>query len=179
MNLPDNLVAILAVVSLVGVVVLAVALAVTVRRLARMRRAYAAALDPSRREDLFQAFERQAGEIARLRGELGLVREDTEHLRGLVRGSVSRLGLVRYDAFDDMGGALSFSAALLDDAGTGMVISAINGRSETRAYAKAVLAGDSEHNLSAEEHEAIDAALAGRVGEIVTATRPRRRRVAS
>ncbi len=63
--------------------------------------------------------------------------------------------MVRYDAFDDMGGRLSFSAALLDDAGDGLVLTSINARSETRTYAKGVKGGASDHSLSPEEQQAI------------------------
>ena len=64
-------------------------------------------------------------------------------------------GVVRYDAFGDMGGRLSFSAALLDDSGDGLVLTSINGRSETRTYAKALAGLQSEHTLSPEEQQAI------------------------
>ena len=64
-----------------------------------------------------------------------------------------------------MGGRLSFSAALLDDAGDGVVLTSINGRSETRTYAKSVARGGSEHALSPEEQEAI--AHATRPGGLV------------
>ena len=73
---------------------------------------------------------------------------------------VQRVGLVRYDAFEEMGGHLSFSAALLDAAGNGVVITSINGRQDTRCYAKPIRGGASEHNLSVEEEAAIRQALA-------------------
>jgi hypothetical protein len=66
---------------------------------------------------------------------------------------------VRYDAFEDMGGQMSFSAALLDDFGNGVVVTAINGRTEARTYAKVVENGGSGHNLSPEEQEAISGAM--------------------
>jgi hypothetical protein len=66
----------------------------------------------------------------------------------------------RYDAFEDMGGKLSFSAAFLDAHGTGVVISCINGRMEARTYAKPVEQGRSSYNLSPEEQEAIRLAFA-------------------
>jgi hypothetical protein len=69
------------------------------------------------------------------------------------------VSVVRYDAFADMGGRLSFSAALLDDAGDGIVLTSINGRTETRSYAKGVKGGASEHTLSPEEEQAIAFAL--------------------
>jgi hypothetical protein len=72
--------------------------------------------------------------------------------------ALRHVAVVRYDAFGDMGGRLSFSAALLDDQGDGLVLSSINGRSETRTYAKALVGGQSEHTLSPEEQEAITSA---------------------
>lgn len=72
--------------------------------------------------------------------------------------ALRHVGVVRYDAFGDMGGALSFSAAMFDDHGDGLVISSINGRSETRTYAKALLDLRSDHALSPEEQQAIDRA---------------------
>jgi hypothetical protein len=57
-----------------------------------------------------------------------------------------------------MGGALSFSAAVYDDDGNGLVISSINGRSETRTYAKELTSLRSEQALSPEEEQAIEAA---------------------
>jgi hypothetical protein len=173
-DLPDQTVAIVAVSAAGASVLLLLVTVLLTVRLARLRRAYASALDPSRREDLFQAVQRQAGELASLREDVGVVHGNTEHLRELIRGTVSRVGMVRYDAFPDMGGALSFSAALLDERGDGLVISAINGRSETRCYAKTVHDGRSEHNLSEEEVAAIAAARDG--GSTVSAGTPRRGR---
>lgn len=70
-------------------------------------------------------------------------------------GAVQLVGLVRYDAFAEMGGRLSFSCALLDEHGDGVVITSINGRQDTRVYAKPVRGGRSSHNLSEEEEHAI------------------------
>ena len=69
--------------------------------------------------------------------------------------ALRHVGVVRYDAFGDMGGRLSFSAALFDDEGNGLVISSINGRSETRTYAKPLVDLRSDHTLSPEEEDAI------------------------
>jgi uncharacterized protein DUF4446 len=74
--------------------------------------------------------------------------------------TVRRVALLRYDAFEDVGGRLSFSCALLDDHGTGVVLTSINGRQETRVYAKPVEERRSGYNLSAEEEEAIRRAMA-------------------
>jgi hypothetical protein len=72
--------------------------------------------------------------------------------------ALRHVAVVRYDAFGDMGGRLSYSAAIYDDRGNGMVISSINGRSETRTYAKELVGLQSDHTLSPEEKQAIEAA---------------------
>lgn len=176
MILPEDTVGLLVVVALAAVAVLVIVVTVLALRLRSLRTAYASALDPARREDLFQSVQRQAGDLESLRGDLATVHANTEHLRGLLRDAVSRVGVVRYDAFADMGGALSFSAALLDEHGHGIVVSAINGRSETRCYAKPVVAGTSDYNLSEEEVAALDDAMSGRKGRTDTAAAPRRGR---
>jgi Protein of unknown function (DUF4446) len=78
-----------------------------------------------------------------------------------IEAAVRRVALLRYDAFEDVGGRLSFSCALLDEQGTGIVLTSINGRQDTRVYAKPVTSGASPYNLSLEEEEAIRQALAG------------------
>jgi Protein of unknown function (DUF4446) len=80
-------------------------------------------------------------------------REDDES------GALRRVALVRYDAFSEMSGRMSFSLALLDDGGDGIAISAITGRTDTRVYAKPITEGKGEHELSPEERQAVAAAL--------------------
>ena len=82
-----------------------------------------------------------------------------EELRGQLRRGLSRVGLIRYDALAEMGGRLSFSVALLDTDANGVVISAINGRNESRCYGKMIENGAAEQELSPEEKEAIAQAM--------------------
>jgi hypothetical protein len=86
------------------------------------------------------------------------LRAEVEALRQENSEALRHLSVVRYDAFGDMGGHLSWSAALLDDNGNGLVLSSIHGRSESRTYAKNVASWSSDQTLSPEEEEAIDAA---------------------
>jgi hypothetical protein len=71
------------------------------------------------------------------------------------------LAVVRYDALGEMSGRLSFSVALLNALGDGVVLSSINGRSETRTYAKIVLSGQGAQALSPEEERAVRTARLG------------------
>ena len=66
------------------------------------------------------------------------------------------MGVLRYDAFEDVGGRLSFSCALLDEHGTGVVLTSINSRADARTYAKEIKSFTSDSKLSPEEEEAID-----------------------
>jgi hypothetical protein len=92
--------------------------------------------------------------------------------RDLVQGAVGSHGtvdpralrdiaIVRYDALNEMSGQLSFSLALLNATGDGVVLSSINGRAETRTYAKPVVAGKGGQELSPEEAQAVHTARLG------------------
>jgi hypothetical protein len=83
------------------------------------------------------------------------LRQEVAALKREAGDALRHLAVVRYDAFGDMGGHLSWSLALLDDGGHGVVVTSIHGRSEARTYAKNVSAWASEQQLSPEEQEAI------------------------
>jgi hypothetical protein len=117
---------------------------------------------PPRGQDaLASAVESQGRSLARLESAVKQLAGETRNLSSLLRGAVQHVAVVRFDAFEDMGGRLSFSAALLDGEGDGVVITSINGRQDTRVYAKPVRGGTSPHNLSDEEEIAIRDAMAG------------------
>jgi hypothetical protein len=105
--------------------------------------------------------EGQAQQIQRLEAAVRSLSATDRRQEGLIEGAVRRVGLVRYDAFEDVGGRLSFSCALLDEHGNGVVMTSINGRQDTRVYAKPIVGGTSRYNLSIEEEEAIRQAVAG------------------
>jgi hypothetical protein len=73
-------------------------------------------------------------------------------------GTVSRTAVIRYDAFNETSGRQSSTVALLDEHGNGVVISAILQRDQARVYAKPVVGGHSELELSPEERTAIERA---------------------
>ena len=75
------------------------------------------------------------------------------------RRAVQRVGLVRFNPFEETGGNQSFALAMTDANGDGLVISSLHARAGTRLYAKAVVAGRSDAALSAEEAEALRIAL--------------------
>lgn len=96
-------------------------------------------------EDLFNLLDEQA--------------KQKDYLTDVLAGALQRVAVVRYDAFEDMGGKLSYSATLLDENGDGVIFTSIYGRNENRTYAKAVRAGTASHVLSREESESLQRAL--------------------
>jgi Protein of unknown function (DUF4446) len=128
-------------------------------RLRRLRRDLAVLQAGDDGQSFLASAARQVEHIARLRAELSSVEGRMHALRLDVADALRHVAVVRYDAFRDMGGRMSFSAALLDDAGDGLVLSAIHGRAETRSYAKGVKAGTSDQQLSPEERQAIAFAI--------------------
>ena len=83
------------------------------------------------------------------------LRREVAALKAEASDALRHLAVVRYDAFGDMGGHLSWSVALLDDSGHGVVLTSIHARSEARTYAKNIASWTCEQQLSPEEEEAI------------------------
>lgn len=72
---------------------------------------------------------------------------------------VQHVGLIRYDAFDEVGGQQSFSLAMLDAQQNGIVLTSVYSRTDVRVYAKAIRRGQPSHPLSEEEVAALQSAL--------------------
>ena len=85
---------------------------------------------------------------------LGL-RQEVAALRAEGAQALRHLAIVRYDAFGDMGGHLSWSLALADDAGDGVLLTSIHGRSDARSYAKTISGWRCDVQLSPEEEQAL------------------------
>jgi hypothetical protein len=87
--------------------------------------------------------------------ELRRVATRTDALEAASARAFQRVGLVRYNPFEETGGNQSFALALLDANGNGWVLSSLHARSGTRVYAKAIKGGRSDGALSDEEAAAI------------------------
>lgn len=90
---------------------------------------------------------------------LANISSNVEMLKLKLESAVVGVSLVRYNPFKDTGGNLSFSLALLDEKGNGVVVTSLNSRSDSRFYCKPVSGFSSEIPLSDEEKEAIQNAI--------------------
>lgn len=142
-------------IAVVAIAVAALSLLLSVALLARLSR-LSRSLDGLTGTDERGAFARQQAASEALRRDVNATRDDLAAARADLSDALRHVAVVRYDAFGDQGGRLSFSAALLDDAGDGLVLTSINARTETRTYAKGIKGGASDHELSPEEQQAIE-----------------------
>ncbi|MGO4255080.1 DUF4446 family protein [Marmoricola sp. RAF53] len=102
----------------------------------------------------------EPGDVSDLPEDALGLRHEVAALRAEAATALQHLAVVRYDAYArgsdaNLGGALSWSLALLDDHGDGTVITSIHGRSEARTYAKTISAWRCDQPLSPEEEEAV------------------------
>jgi hypothetical protein len=149
-----------------GVALLALILAaVALVRLRRVRADQRVVLGGKERRDLSE----QGAQLERGFGDLHAYVEDVANtLTGRLAtaedrldGAIAYRAMVRYDAYNEMSGQQSTSIALLDARRSGVVVSSIHHRDQARVYAKQVIDGRGELQLSPEEEEAIRIALGG------------------
>jgi len=93
--------------------------------------------------------------------EIKACKERLAQIEMKLRASVDHAEMLRFSAFENMGSDLSFALAFLNQEGSGVVLSAIHSREESRVYAKPVNGGQSTYSLSNEEIEVIAKAMQG------------------
>jgi hypothetical protein len=141
----------------VAVVGIGIALALHVR-LRRVRAAQLTLLGTGGKDLVDFAVSLQ-GRIDGLHRTVDEVTAALSRLERRVDSSVSRLAVVRYDAYEQTGGHQSASVALLDSSRSGVVLTAIQGRDYARIYVKELDSGRAAVSLSPEEQEAVERAM--------------------
>jgi len=131
----------------------------TARSLRRLR-AVLGGVPPENLEEMLLATGVRLEELER---RLAEGRRRIEALERQAPGHIQHVGVVRFQAFPEVGSDLSFAVALLDGNGNGVVLSSLYGRTESRIFAKPVHQGTSTYPLTEEERLAIARAL-GREG---------------
>lgn len=86
-------------------------------------------------------------------------REEIKNIKELLSSTLTKHGIVKYDAFREVGGKLSFALAMLDDSNSGFVVNAIHSREGCYTYIKEILNGQSFIALGDEEKEALRMAV--------------------
>ena len=87
------------------------------------------------------------------------LKAENKRIDDLLKRALTRVSVVRFRAFEDMGSDLSYSVALLDSHNNGVVMSSIFGREDSRSYVKPIENGTSTYQLTAEEEQALREAM--------------------
>ena len=86
-------------------------------------------------------------------------RLDIQKINKRLESTYQKIGIVKYDAFNEMGGKLSFALAMLDNNNNGWIINAMHRREGCYTYVKEIVKGESYVELAEEEAEALDRAI--------------------
>lgn len=146
------------VVGVVALVALLLSVGLAVRT-SRMKSQYAVLSAADGRASFVEVVSRKAEEVEALRDDVAQLADDLRGTQRELQMAIRHVGVVRYDAFGDMGGRMSFSAALVDDHGNGFVLTSVHARSESRSYIKQLRGGMAEVSLSPEESAAVAEAV--------------------
>lgn len=129
------------------------------RKLRRLGRKRSAKLQSERVGDIIDCLTDQQAAVEDINKQLGdILSRQFEQAESLAK-CLKNVGVVRYNAFDDVGGEQSFAVVMLDSDRNGVAVSSIYGRQESRVYAKAISNGQGERPLSDEEQKALETAL--------------------
>lgn len=143
-------------VALLILIGLTVANIVQMRKLKKGYRAFMSGNDGKSLEDtLIQRLE----QVDKLMATSEESEKSIEALQKNMRNAYQKMGLIKYDAFSEMGGKLSFSLAMLDMSNSGYIINAMHTREGCYTYIKEIVDGNSVLVLSEEEQEALRRAL--------------------
>ena len=135
-------------------------------RLSRLERRYKIFMKGSDAQSLEKVFVRKFAQIDRLYEAKEDHDQDILFLKKNMEKMFNKYGVEKYDAFDDVGGKLSFALALLDKENTGLILNAVHSRDNCFLYLKEIVKGESYVMLSQEEVEALRKAVNFGLGEI-------------
>jgi hypothetical protein len=145
-------------------IVLAIAVALLARRTAKLDKRLAGLTRGDDGTSLEAILGSHLERVYALNRDVDELMRSTVDLARVQRKAFQKVGLVRFNPFEDTGGNQSFALALLDQDADGFIVSSLHSRNGTRIYAKAIMAGRCDTAMSSEEEEALRIALASGAG---------------
>lgn len=143
---------------LVMVVLLILLVFLIINKLNIISRKYSVLMSGKKGADLEKVIRIRFKEMDQVKANAKRVTKEHKEIKYHLETSINKIGLVKYDAFEEMAGNLSFSLALLNSKNTGVVVNSMHTREGCYTYAKEIINGDSYIPLSDEEKEAIQKA---------------------
>jgi len=143
---------------MVVVIVLVIMLMINIRATRILQRQYRTFMKGMDGATLEQTFRKKFSQISNLVSVQDQQETDLDLLHIVQDKSLTKFGIVKYDAFEDVGGKLSFALAFLDKRNNGFVLNAIHSKENCFLYLKEVVKGESYIMLSDEELKALQIA---------------------
>lgn len=145
--------------SMTGLIFIALVVFIAINmKLSRMNKRYKNLMQGMEGANLEGLLHGHIAEVRELSDKVSRLSRQCDEINIISKSAVQRVGVVRFNAFDDTGSDLSFAIALLDGQNNGVVVSSLFGRNESRVYAKPIVKGDSSYLLTTEEKEALQKA---------------------
>ncbi len=143
---------------LVVIIILIFLLFFIIYKMNIMSRKYNALMSGKKGADLEKIIRIRFKEMDQVKANAKRITKEHKDIKKHLSSCYSKMGLVKYDAFNEMAGKLSFVIALLNEENTGFVLNAMHSREGCHTYAKEIIKGESYIPLSDEEKEAIERA---------------------
>ena len=136
MGVDMGLIVLLLIVLVIVLTVITVSMSI---RLSRLSRKYHSFMKGKDGQSMERAFSQKFKEIDKLKSQSDNHQYDIHTLKRRYKKTLNRYGIVKYDAFDDVGGKLSFALAMLDSDNTGFILDAIHSRDNCFLYLKEIV----------------------------------------
>ena len=152
----------LGVVVLLQLVLIIVMMIMTVSmslRLSRLNQKYRSFMKGKDAQSLEKLFHQRFKEIDKLNKQNELTKKNLADLKKIQGMTLNKYGIVKYDAFHEMGGELSFAITMLDENNTGWILNIMHSRQGCYAYVKDIVKGESTIQLAEEERESLEKAI--------------------
>ena len=138
--------------------ILAVLLVVSLIKIHKLNKKYGAFMKGANGKDLESAVLTRFSEMDKMKTDIEFIVGKLNIACDMLLTAYQKMSIVKYDAFKEMGGKLSFSMALLDDKNSGCIITSVHTREGCYTYVKEIIKGESFVVLSEEERKALDEA---------------------
>lgn len=153
-------------VGMIGFTLIAFILAiVAIVKASKMKKKYTLMMEGSEGKSIEKLIREYTDDIKGLKETADANTESIKDIYEKLEYTFTKVGIVKYDAFHEMGGKLSFALCMLDKANNGYVVNVMHSNTGCFAYIKEIVRGESYLELGDEEAKALNEALAGRLGD--------------
>ena len=128
-------------------------------KIKRLMNRYESFMNGKDADNLADAIEENFKQMNEIQKDYAETKTDIEETLQGMKSTFHKMGIVKYDAFKEMGGNLSFTLCLLDDMDTGFILNTMHGRDSSYTYIKEIIKGEAYATLGEEEKEALEKAI--------------------